>query len=106
MSYEEWINMEVFMAQKPVNLIKLATHLYRPVVGDKYGEDRQLIPYDLAECEARENEFRAFPVNVALSALFFLTSFAKTLTDDFLSSTPKTSTNSNVQLKNLLPKTK
>jgi hypothetical protein len=105
MSYEEWINMEVFMAQKPVNLLKLATHLYRPILGDKFGEDRQLIPYDLAECETRENEFRAFPVNIVLSALFFLTSFAKTLTEDFLSSTHKTTPN-NDNLKNLLPRKK
>jgi hypothetical protein len=105
MSYEEWINMEVFMAQKPVNLLKLATHLYRPILGDKFGDDRKLIPYDLAECEARETEFRAFPVNIVLSALFFLTTFAKTLTEDFLSSTHKTTPN-NENLKNLLPRKK
>jgi hypothetical protein len=91
-SYELWINLEIFMAQKPVNLLKLATHLYRPIVGDKFGDDRELIPYDLSECEKRETEFKSFPVNIVLSALFFLTIFAKQLTDDFLSSGHKTTT--------------
>lgn len=87
MSYEEWINMEVFMSQSPVNLLKIATHLYRPLASDKYGEDRELVKYNLTECESREDEFRQFPIKVILSALFFLTTFAKILTDDTLSST-------------------
>lgn len=88
MTYEEWINMEVFMAQKPVDMLKIATHLYRPLKSKKYGDERELVPYNLDECVARENDFRSFPVSICMSALFFLTTFARTLTDDFLSSTP------------------
>jgi hypothetical protein len=105
MTYEEWINMEVFMAQKPVNLLKLATHLYRPLDGENYGEQRKLIAYDLAECEAREDEFRSFPVDIILSALFFLTTFVRTLMEDSQSSSPKKKTpDLNERMKNLLPK--
>jgi hypothetical protein len=106
MSYEEWINMEVFMAQKPVNLLKLATHLYRPLKSKKYGEDRELVPYNLDECTQREEEFKSFPVNICMSALFFLTTFAKTLTEDFLSSTLNKKSRTNDNLSNLLPKKK
>lgn len=106
MSYEEWINMEVFMAQKPVNLLKLATHLYRPLKSKKYGEDRELVPYNLDECTQREEEFKSFPVNICMSALFFLTTFAKTLTEDFLSSTLNKKNTKNDNLSNLLPKKK
>lgn len=103
MSYEEWINLEVFMAQKPVDLLKMATHLYRPLKNQKYGEERELIPYDLDECISRENEFKDFPISVCLSALFFLTTFAKTLTEDFLSSTPNKKMNPK-QIKKFLTK--
>lgn len=85
-SYGEWINFEVFLAQKPINLPLLATHLYRPCVDDKIGDDRELIKYDLKECQDRMEEFMEFPVSVVLSALFFLTTFAQKLTENFLSS--------------------
>jgi len=87
LSYGEWINFEVFVSQKPLNLPLLATHLYRPCVDDKIGDDRELIKYDLKECQDRMEEFMDFPVSVVLSALFFLTSFVQKLTEDFLSST-------------------
>lgn len=106
MSYEEWINMEVFMAQKPVNLLKLATHLYRPLKSKKYGDDRELVPYNLDECTEREDVFKSFPVNVCMSALFFLTTFAKTLTDDFLSSTQNKKSINAEKMRNLYPKKK
>lgn len=87
LSYGEWINFEVFVSQKPLNLPLLATHLYRPCVDDKIGDDRELIKYDLKECQGRMEEFMDFPVSVVLSALFFLTTFVQKLTEDFLSST-------------------
>lgn len=84
-SYGEWINYEVFLAQKPVNIPLLATHLYRPCVDDKIGDERELIKYDLKECQDRIEEFMDFPVSVVLSALFFLTTFAQKLTENSLS---------------------
>lgn len=85
-SYEEWVNLEVFLAEKPVNLKRLTTHLYRPTINEKIGEDRELIPYSLDECMARENEFGEFPMNNAISALFFLTTFVQEYTQIILSS--------------------
>ncbi len=29
-TYEEWVNLEVFMAQQPINLGLISTHLYKP----------------------------------------------------------------------------
>ncbi len=43
LSYEEWINLEVFMAESPLDLVKLSTHLYKPLSSNKEGEDRELI---------------------------------------------------------------
>ena len=85
-SYEEWINLEVFLAEDPLDLIKLATHLYRPLKNDKVGEFRELIPYSLDECMERMEEFKKFPVKKLMSALFFLSVFAQTYTENFLSS--------------------
>jgi hypothetical protein len=89
MSYEEWINMEVFMTESPINLPKIATHLYRPLASDKLGEERELIKYSLEECSGREELFRKkFKMNKLTTALFFLTTFAQKLTENFLSSIP------------------
>jgi hypothetical protein len=85
-SYEEWINLEVFMAEKPLNLVKLATHLYKPITSNKYGDNRELISYSLDECASREHEFRKFPVKSVLSALFFLAVFGEKLMETILSS--------------------
>lgn len=86
MTFEEWVNFEVFMAETPLNLKRLATHLYRPLLNEKIGEDRELIPYSLDECMARENEFGEFPFNNVLSALFFFTTFVQEYTKIILSS--------------------
>jgi hypothetical protein len=85
-SYGEWINLEVFMARSPIDVVLLATHLYRPLASDKFGEDRELIEYDLGECQSRMEEFMDFPIRSVLSALFFLTIFAQELTKSSLSS--------------------
>lgn len=85
-SYGEWINLEVFMARSPVDIVLLATHLYRPLASQKYGEDRELIEYDLGECQSRMEEFMDFPIRSVMSALFFLTTFAQELTKSSLSS--------------------
>jgi hypothetical protein len=85
-SYGEWINLEVFMARSPIDVVLLATHLYRPLATQKYGEDRELIDYDLGECQSRMEEFMDFPIRSVLSALFFLTTFAQELTKSSLSS--------------------
>lgn len=85
-TYGEWINLEVFMARSPVDIVLLATHLYRPLASQKYGEDRELIEYDLGECQSRMEEFMDFPIRSVMSALFFLTTFAQELTKSSLSS--------------------
>ena len=86
LSYEEWINLEVFMAESPLDLTKLAVHLYKPLSNDKFGEDRELIPYSLDECMGRVNDFRQFPITHLFSALFFLTTFVQELMKVSLSS--------------------
>lgn len=86
LSYEEWINLEVFMAESPLDLVKLATHLYKPLVSNKEGEDRELIPYSLDECISRQNHFKQFPITWLFGALFFLTIFVQELTKASLSS--------------------
>jgi len=86
LSYEEWINLEVFMAESPLDLTKLATHLYKPLTNNKIGEDREIIPYSLDECMGRVNDFKQFPITWLFSALFFLTTFAQELTKVSLSS--------------------
>jgi len=86
MSYEEWINLEVFMAESPLDLVKLATHLYKPLSNDKIGDDRELIPYSMDECLSRQNDFKQFPITWLFSALFFLTTFVQELTKAYLSS--------------------
>lgn len=78
-SFEEWINLEVFMAQKPLNLPLIAAHLYRPLATDQVGENRKLMSYDLEECQNRAEQFKSFPLKAFISALFFLTTFAKEL---------------------------
>jgi hypothetical protein len=83
-SYEEWINLEVFMAESPLDLVKLATHLYKPLASDKVGDDRELIKYSLDECMARQNEFKDLPIKTLFSALFFLAVFVQALTERFL----------------------
>ena len=85
LSYEEWINLEVFMAESPLDLVKLATHLYKPLSNDKIGEDRELIPYSMDECNARQNDFKHFPITWLFSSLFFLTTFVQELTKASLS---------------------
>jgi len=86
LSYEEWINLEVFMAESPLDLTKLATHLYKPLSSNKIGEDRELIPYSMDECLSRQNDFKQFPITWLFSSLFFLTTFAQELMKVSLSS--------------------
>ena len=84
LTYEEWINLEVFMTEKPLDLLKVATHLYKPLKSDKLGEERELIDYDLQECLSRQDEFRSMYVGNLTSALFFLTTFVMKLTESSL----------------------
>lgn len=86
-SYGEWINLEVFLARSPVDIVLLATHLYRPLASDKIGDERELIDYDLGECQSRMEEFMDFPIRSVMSALFFLTTFAQELIKTSLSFT-------------------
>lgn len=94
-SYEEWINLEVFMAESPLDLVKLSTHLYKPLINDKVGEDRELIPYSLDECMGRQNDFKQFPITWLFGALFFLTTFVQELTKTSLSSMVMKTTGNN-----------
>jgi len=98
-SYEEWINLEVFMAESPLDLTKMATHLYKPLSNDKIGEDRELIPYSLDECMGRVNHFKQFPITNLFSALFFLTTFVQELMKVSLSSMETKMTESKVKNK-------
>jgi hypothetical protein len=73
------------MAKSPLDLVKLATHLYKPLSNDKEGDDRELIPYSMDECNARQNDFKQFPITWLFSSLFFLTTFVQELTKASLS---------------------
>lgn len=85
MTFDEFINLEIFLAEKPLNLAKIATHLYRPLKDEYIGEKRNLIDYDLQECMDRMELFnKQFPIKKLMSALFFLISFGKILTEDLL----------------------
>jgi|694.fasta_scaffold84296_3 hypothetical protein len=97
LSYEEWINLEVFFSQSPMDLTKLATHFYRPTINDKIGEERELIPYSLEECQSRENLFRKkFQMNWLMAAVFFFQTFVKILTEDSQSSFLKNKKNNKI----------
>jgi hypothetical protein len=85
-SYEEWINLEVFMTETPFDLLKLSTHLYKPLKNEKMGDDREVIEYSLDECNLRQDIFREMYVGNLMSALFFLISFAEKLTESLLGS--------------------
>lgn len=85
-TYAEWINLEVFMTESPLNIRRLATHFYRPLASDKLGEERELIPYNMEECMAREKEFGKLPIKWFLSALFFFNQFVQEYTKIILSS--------------------
>lgn len=85
-SYEEWVNLEVFMAQSPLNYKLLMTHLYKPLKSDKVGDERELIDYDLTECESRVYDFGELPMGNFTSALFFLITFAQKLTQSLVGS--------------------
>lgn len=97
LSYEEWINLEVFMAESPLDLTKLAVHLYKPLLNDKIGEDRELIPYSMDECLSRQNDFKHFPITNLFSALFFLTTFVQELIKVSLSSMAMKATENKVK---------
>jgi hypothetical protein len=84
LSFEEWINLEVFFAQSPLNLPLIAAHLYKPLSSEKQGEDRELEKYDLTECMKRAGEFGRFPIKVFLPSLFFFVSFLQELTQNTL----------------------
>jgi len=99
LTYEEWVNLEVFMSETPLNLPLLATHFYKPLKSDKVGEERELIDYDLSECNSRVEEFKDFPIKVLLSGFFFIGTFAEILTESFHASTITKMKNKKKQLK-------
>ena len=97
-TFDEFVNLEIFMAEKPLDLPKIAVHLYRPVKDDFIGENRNLIDYDLQECLDRIPEFKKhFPIKKLMSALFFLITFGKTLTDNLLEFMETTKTEKKTQ---------
>lgn len=84
-SFEEWINLEVFMAKDKVDLPLMAAHMYKPLKNDKQGYERELIDYSLEECEERaKNDFQDFPIRIFNSALFFFTTFVMEYTKNIL----------------------
>lgn len=88
-SYEEWINLEVFMSQKPLNLPVLASHLYKPLKSENVSPEGfvETIDYDLRECQGRADLFKKkMKLKDFISSLFFLTTFAQELTNNTLSS--------------------
>ncbi len=100
-SFEEWINLEVMIADDKLNLPLIASHLYKPLSSDKQGEDRELMEYSYQECEKRAKEdFSNFPLRIFNSALFFFTSFVMEYTKNILSSLEMKETEQN-QEKNI-----
>lgn len=98
MTFDEFVNLEIFMAEKPLDLAKIAVHLYRPLKDDFIGEKRNLVDYDLTECMDRIPEFKKhFPIKKLMSALFFLITFGKTLTDNLLEFMETTKTEGKTQ---------
>lgn len=88
LTYEEWVNLEVFMSKTPIDLGLISTHLYKPLKNDKLGEERELIDYDLEECRSRVELFRTqVPLSIFLSAFFFIAIFVQKLTEGLLDST-------------------
>lgn len=95
-SFEEWVNLEIFMASTPLDLPLVAAHLYKPLRSDKQGDERELWDYSLDECERRaKNEFKDFPVRIFNSALFFFTTFVMEYTKIILSSLETKATENN-----------
>ena len=95
-SFEEWVNLEVIMASKPIDYALVAAHLYKPLRSEKQGEERELWDYSLQECETRsKNEFKDFPVRIFNSALFFFTTFVMEYTQNILSSLETKQTENN-----------
>lgn len=85
LSYEEWVNLEVFFSQEPIDIGLISTHLYKPLKSDKMGEERELIDYDLNECQSRVELFKEkVPMSIILSAFFFIAIFVQQLTTSFL----------------------
>jgi hypothetical protein len=95
-TFEEWVNLEIFMASSPLDLPLIAAHLYKPLRNDKQGDERELWHYSLDECERRaRNEFKDFPVRIFNSALFFFTTFVMEYTKIILSSLETKETENN-----------
>jgi hypothetical protein len=95
-SFEEWVNLEIFMASTPLDLPLIAAHLYKPLRSDKQGEERELWDYSLEECKTRaKNEFKDFPVRIFNSAVFFFTTFVMEYTKIILSSMETKQTENN-----------
>jgi hypothetical protein len=95
-TFEEWVNLEIFMASSPLDLPLIAAHLYKPLRNDKQGDERELWDYSLDECERRaRNEFKDFPVRIFNSALFFFTTFVMEYTKIILSSLETKETENN-----------
>lgn len=86
LTYDEFVNLEVFMAEDPIDLLKIATHLYKPLKTDEIGENRKLIDYSLDECLGRMDTFKKFPMKNVLSGLFFCVHLGQILTEDLLGS--------------------
>ena len=94
-SFEEWINLEVFMVQDKMDLPLVAAHLYKPLVEMK-GTERILEPYSLEECQLRaQGDFKRFPISVFFPALFFFSTFAVNYTELILSSLETKMTDNN-----------
>jgi hypothetical protein len=100
-SFEEWVNLEIFMASQPLDLPLIAAHLYKPLRSDNQGHERELWDYSLDECERRaKNEFKDFPVRIFNSAIFFFTTFVMEYTKNILSSLETKATDNNNQSQN------
>jgi hypothetical protein len=99
-SFEEWVNLEVIMADEKLDYPLIAAHLYKPLRSEKQGDERELWDYSLQECQTRsQNEFKDFPVRIFNSALFFFTTFVMEYTKITLSSLETKRTENNNQSK-------
>lgn len=88
MSYGEYSDLHVLISEENVDMRRVASILYRPLVSGT-AEDRVIEPYDYDKCVERSKNFDDFPVKDYISSIFFLSVYNDKLLEDFHSSLEK-----------------
>ena len=78
MSYGEYSDLHVLMSNKPVDIRRVCSILYRPVIEGE-GEKRVIEKYDYDICEGRRDLMGDFPIADYISAVFFLVKYNQEL---------------------------